>query len=451
MAERADDLTQGFSTGQRKRVALARALLHDPEVLFLDEPTSGLDPAGTRDVIDLIQSLAGEGRTIVLATHFLGEAGRLADRMAVLHRGHLRAFGRPDELAAEIWQGIGAEIDLGGPAGADTLAALGRRAGRDRGRDARPTAPGSGSPTATCCPGSWPPWSGRGVPVYEVASRAPEPRGRLLRHRGPHPGRARRRRGHRRLPARPGPDGGIVTTTAATTPPGVADEPRSRLAAGPAARDWAAIRLVMRKDLTAVRRSKAIMLPMILVPTRAAGAACPSASACSPAPPPPRRSPTPSARPMVKDLVKPILVAARPRADHRAGARLPPVAAAAGDPAHGVGRAGRRRLRRREGAAHARGPALPAHHRPRPVPGQGAERLRARAGHHLGRARSSTPLLVQRHRLAGDAPGVRAVHPVAGRDRLGRPGRGPAGPRAAGDRVGSVPDHPGGQPARRWR
>ncbi len=124
LTERADDLTQGFSTGQRKRVALARALLHDPDVLFLDEPTSGLDPAGTRDVIELIQSLAGEGRTIVLATHFLGEAGRLADRMAVLHRGRLRAFGRPDDLAAELWSGIGAEIDLGGPAAPEVLTAM---------------------------------------------------------------------------------------------------------------------------------------------------------------------------------------------------------------------------------------------------------------------------------------------------------------------------------------
>ena len=88
MADRADIVVQGFSTGQRKRVALARALLHDPEVLFLDEPTSGLDPAATRDVIDLIGALATEhGRTVVLCTHFLGEAGRLADRMAVLHRG----------------------------------------------------------------------------------------------------------------------------------------------------------------------------------------------------------------------------------------------------------------------------------------------------------------------------------------------------------------------------
>ncbi len=124
MIDRADDLTGGFSTGQRKRVALARALLHDPELLFLDEPTSGLDPAGTRDVIALIDELAAEGRTVVLATHFLGEAGRLADRMAVLHRGRLRAFGAPDELAAQMWTSVGAEIDLGGVADATTAAAL---------------------------------------------------------------------------------------------------------------------------------------------------------------------------------------------------------------------------------------------------------------------------------------------------------------------------------------
>jgi len=116
MQDRADDLTQGFSTGQRKRVALARALLHDPDVLFLDEPTSGLDPAGTLDVIDLVQTLAGEGRTIILATHFLGEAGRLADRMLVLHRGGMRAFGKPADLAADLWDGMAADLDLGAPA-----------------------------------------------------------------------------------------------------------------------------------------------------------------------------------------------------------------------------------------------------------------------------------------------------------------------------------------------
>jgi len=120
MSDRADSLVQGFSTGQRKRLALARALLHDPQVLFLDEPTSGLDPTATRDVLDLIAGLAGEhGRTVLLCTHFLAEAGRLAHRMAVLDRGQLVAFGRPSELAATLWRGMVAELDLGGPLRAD--------------------------------------------------------------------------------------------------------------------------------------------------------------------------------------------------------------------------------------------------------------------------------------------------------------------------------------------
>ncbi len=177
MADRADDLTQGFSTGQRKRVALARALLHDPEVLFLDEPTSGLDPAGTRDVIDLIQSMAGEGRTIVLATHFLGEAGRLADRMAVLHRGRLRAFGRPDELAAEIWDGVAATIDLGRPADAATLAVVTGVAGT---HEVAPTPPGAELAGVACrvadrevLPAVVAALAAHRVSVYQVISHPP--------------------------------------------------------------------------------------------------------------------------------------------------------------------------------------------------------------------------------------------------------------------------------------
>jgi len=172
MLERADDLTQGFSTGQRKRVALARALLHDPEVLFLDEPTSGLDPAGTRDVVDLIQSLAGEGRTIVLATHFLGEAGRLADHMAVLHRGQLRAFGRPDELAAQIWEGSAASVDLGRPADQVALAVI---------RAVRGTSSVEAAPSGATCrvadrevlPRVVSALVAAGVPVYEIRSHPP--------------------------------------------------------------------------------------------------------------------------------------------------------------------------------------------------------------------------------------------------------------------------------------
>ncbi len=125
MADRADDLTQGFSTGQRKRIALARSLLGDPELLFLDEPTAGLDPTATRDVAELIRTLTeGDGRTVVLATHFLAEAGALADRMAVLHRGRLVAFGRPDELAADLWAGMGAEVTLDAMADGPMIAAL---------------------------------------------------------------------------------------------------------------------------------------------------------------------------------------------------------------------------------------------------------------------------------------------------------------------------------------
>jgi ABC-2 type transport system ATP-binding protein len=114
MASVASRSVRGFSTGQRKRVALALALLHEPEVLFLDEPTSGLDPAASRDVIDLIASLAREhGRTIVVCTHFLGDAGRLCHRMAVLDRGRLQAFGTPAELAARLWPGLTVHLDLG--------------------------------------------------------------------------------------------------------------------------------------------------------------------------------------------------------------------------------------------------------------------------------------------------------------------------------------------------
>lgn len=130
MLERADVTVQGASTGQRKRIALVRALLHDPEVLFLDEPTSGLDPAATREVIDLIGSLATEhGRTIILCTHFLGEAGKLADRMAVLHHGRLRVAGRPSELAATMWSGLPVDLDLAMPADGATLAAIGQTDG----------------------------------------------------------------------------------------------------------------------------------------------------------------------------------------------------------------------------------------------------------------------------------------------------------------------------------
>lgn len=114
-----------MSTGQRKRVALARAMIHDPELLFLDEPTSGLDPTATRAVLDLVHDLAKQrGRTVVLCTHFLAEAGQLADRMAILHKGSLAAFGRPAELARHYFPGLPVAVDLGRPATIDEVLSL---------------------------------------------------------------------------------------------------------------------------------------------------------------------------------------------------------------------------------------------------------------------------------------------------------------------------------------
>jgi len=91
----------GYSTGMRTRIALARAVLHDPDVLLLDEPTAGLDPESARAVLELIRELAGRGRTIVMCTHLLHEAEGIADQVVLMGGGSARASGRPDELAGQ--------------------------------------------------------------------------------------------------------------------------------------------------------------------------------------------------------------------------------------------------------------------------------------------------------------------------------------------------------------
>ena len=91
-----------FSKGMRQKLAIARALLHEPDVLFLDEPTSGLDPEASRLVRDFISELKGEGRTIILTTHNLEEADRLCDRVAVIS-SHLLALDNPKELRRKVF------------------------------------------------------------------------------------------------------------------------------------------------------------------------------------------------------------------------------------------------------------------------------------------------------------------------------------------------------------
>lgn len=89
----------GYSTGMRTRLALARAVIHDPEVLMLDEPTAGLDPESAKAVLELIREMAGRGRTIVMCTHLLHEAEGIADQVVLMEEGSVRAAGNPLELA----------------------------------------------------------------------------------------------------------------------------------------------------------------------------------------------------------------------------------------------------------------------------------------------------------------------------------------------------------------
>jgi ABC-2 type transport system ATP-binding protein len=102
LADRGHDACRTLSKGLRQRVALARSLLSDPEVLFLDEPTAGLDPVAAREVHELIDGLRQRGVTIFLTTHRLDEAERLCDRVAILNRT-LRTIGRPDELREQLF------------------------------------------------------------------------------------------------------------------------------------------------------------------------------------------------------------------------------------------------------------------------------------------------------------------------------------------------------------
>jgi ABC-2 type transport system ATP-binding protein len=102
LQEKARSRVGGLSGGQKQRLALACALVGDPELLFLDEPTTGLDPQSRRQLWDLIERFKADGRSILLTTHYMDEAERLCDRVAIVDHGRMIALGAPAALIAQL-------------------------------------------------------------------------------------------------------------------------------------------------------------------------------------------------------------------------------------------------------------------------------------------------------------------------------------------------------------
>jgi ABC-2 type transport system ATP-binding protein len=102
LEEKRDARVGTLSGGQKQRLAVACALVGDPEVLFLDEPTTGLDPQSRRQVWDIVKGFKDGGRTVLLTTHYMDEAERLADRVAVMDQGRIIALGTPSELIRRL-------------------------------------------------------------------------------------------------------------------------------------------------------------------------------------------------------------------------------------------------------------------------------------------------------------------------------------------------------------
>jgi linearmycin/streptolysin S transport system ATP-binding protein len=98
LSDRADEPVHTFSGGMQRRVNIAAALTHDPEIIFLDEPTVGLDPISRTAIWTIIEDLKARGKTLVLTTHYMEEAEALSDRVAIVDHGKLIALGTPQEL-----------------------------------------------------------------------------------------------------------------------------------------------------------------------------------------------------------------------------------------------------------------------------------------------------------------------------------------------------------------
>ena len=116
LEEKRNSFYNQLSGGQKQRLALAMALVNDPRVLFLDEPTAGLDPQVRREIYDIIEELKRENKTIVLTTHYIEEAEKLCDRVAIVDHGKVIATGTPRELKARSGSTTRIEVRLAKPA-----------------------------------------------------------------------------------------------------------------------------------------------------------------------------------------------------------------------------------------------------------------------------------------------------------------------------------------------
>src|SRR3989449_7912066 len=113
LSDRADDYVERYSTGMRQRLALARALLPNPQLVILDEPTVGLDPQASRDLRDRVRELRAQGRTVLLTTHYMEEADLLCDRVAIIDHGRIVALDTPAALKRTIRAEEVVHLELG--------------------------------------------------------------------------------------------------------------------------------------------------------------------------------------------------------------------------------------------------------------------------------------------------------------------------------------------------
>ena len=115
LTEKQNDRIKGLSGGQKQRLAIALALIHDPNIVFLDEPTTGLDPQARRTLWDIVLRLKEQGKTILLSTHYMDEAHVLCDRIGIMDQGELIALDTPANLVKKLQSTSSVEFHLNNP------------------------------------------------------------------------------------------------------------------------------------------------------------------------------------------------------------------------------------------------------------------------------------------------------------------------------------------------